>query len=197
VAVLSSASVSQHLSPPGTGTCQHTFLSCEKLRILAWFIGNRYFSRLAGSIFRVKFSLPWRCMINIRTVYRKREKSPALSTLTTSLLVAVTDKRYSVVKVSLTVNLTPRAGRTDMNANQAVGLVADFSPPGSGMAHRAVQMGFLVDQLALLTDCTSNTLVFLSTFFNSTLICLSRAGRTRGTVLPLDEFLLNFIFGNF
>jgi len=131
-------------------------------------------------------------MINIRIVYRKREKSPALSTLTTSLLVAVTDKRHSVVKVSLTVNLTPRAGRTDMNANQAVQavwLVDDFSPPGSGMAHRAVHMGFLVDQLALLTDCTSNTLVFLSTFFNSTLICLSRAGRTRGTVLPLDEFL--------
>jgi len=44
-------------------------------------------------------------MIDIRTVYSKTEKSPALSTLKTGLLVAVTDSRHSVFKVSLTVNL--------------------------------------------------------------------------------------------
>jgi hypothetical protein len=59
-------------------------------------------------------------MIVIRTVCRKTEKIPSLSTLTTGLLVAVPDNRDSVVKVWLTVNLTPRAGRTDMKTNQHV-----------------------------------------------------------------------------
>ena len=49
-------------------------------------------------------------------------------------------------------------------------------------------MGFLVDQVALLTDFTSNISVFLSTFFSSTLICLSRAGPTMGTVFHWTDF---------
>lgn len=78
VAILASTSVSQRLSPPGTGTCQHTILTYEKWRRVAWYIGNRYFSKLACSIFRFEFGLPWRWMIDIRTFYRKTEKSSAL-----------------------------------------------------------------------------------------------------------------------
>lgn len=59
-------------------------------------------------------------MIDIRTVYRKTEKSSALSTLTTVLLVAVRDNGHSVVKLLLTVNLGPRTGRADMKVNQHV-----------------------------------------------------------------------------